>query len=142
MGLFGKSLKRELLFLKLIIDQTAKNVITKLAENVNDRAVVGDPSLWESPPPKDYKPGHYAINWQLTDSKEVDEIPGLDPEKTKALNKMKQFISTMKVGGVVYMSNAVPYAEALENGHSGQAPQGVLKLAVMDTEAGLQSLIP
>lgn len=36
------------------------------------------------------------------------------------------------VGKVVYLSNSLPYAVPLENGHSKQAPQGVYALAFQE----------
>lgn len=35
------------------------------------------------------------------------------------------------IGKIVYISNSLPYAERLENGWSGQAPQGVYSLAFL-----------
>ena len=44
-------------------------------------------------------------------------------------------IRTIQAGGglgkIVYISNSLPYAERLENGWSGQAPQGVYSLAFL-----------
>lgn len=36
---------------------------------------------------------------------------------------------------VVWISNNLPYIGELENGHSGQAPAGMLKLSIMEEEA-------
>lgn len=35
------------------------------------------------------------------------------------------------IGKIVYISNSLPYAERLENGWSGQAPQGVYSLSFL-----------
>lgn len=44
-------------------------------------------------------------------------------------------IRTIQAGGglgkIVHVSNSLPYALKLENGHSGQAPQGVYSLAFL-----------
>ena len=44
-------------------------------------------------------------------------------------------IRTIQAGGglgkIVYISNSLPYAERLENGWSGQAPQGVYSLSFL-----------
>ena len=143
MGRFSQSLKMQAALVMSGIVATHKNVISSLIENVNDRSPVGNPALWENPvPPPNYKPGHYAMNWQLTQEKNVEEIEGFDPEKKTAIARNKESLKGMTLGGFLYLSNAVPYAQRLEEGHSSQAPLGVAKLAVMDAESRLQRFVP
>lgn len=40
----------------------------------------------------------------------------------------------------IYVQNNLPYAEALEYGHSQQAPQGIYRLALEDTKAHFNEL--
>lgn len=44
-------------------------------------------------------------------------------------------------GDVVYISNSVPYIEALENGWSKQAPQGMLRLAFEEVKANFSATV-
>jgi hypothetical protein len=40
----------------------------------------------------------------------------------------------------IWLFNNVPYIEALEMGHSKQAPAGMLKIAIVNAVAGLRTL--
>ncbi|TCM62308.1 hypothetical protein EC844_12536 [Acinetobacter calcoaceticus] len=46
----------------------------------------------------------------------------------------KQKILTAHIGDVVYIQNNLPYAIALENGHSKQAPLGVYAIAHLNAK--------
>ncbi|EOT5181120.1 HK97 gp10 family phage protein [Escherichia coli] len=49
----------------------------------------------------------------------------VDPNGTIAVQRGNGVISKAENYGVIYIQNNLPYAEALENGHSQQAPTGV-----------------
>lgn len=49
----------------------------------------------------------------------------VDPQGTIALQRGIGVISKAANYGIIYIQNNLPYAEALENGHSQQAPTGV-----------------
>ena len=46
-----------------------------------------------------------------------------------------------KIGDVVIISNNLPYAEPLENGHSSQAPQGVYSLTFQELKADFRKVV-
>lgn len=48
--------------------------------------------------------------------------------------------SAAKALDSIYVQNNLPYAERLENGYSGQAPQGVYALSLMDAKAHFNDL--
>lgn len=49
---------------------------------------------------------------------------------------------TWKPGdGDIYIFNNLPYAEPLENGHSGQAPEGIYRQAMTELEAVMKKQI-
>lgn len=55
-------------------------------------------------------------------------------------------LANAKLGGVkwgqsVMISNNLPYGPALENGHSGQAPQGVLKITFAEVIGGFARVV-
>ncbi len=57
-----------------------------------------------------------------------------------ALTSLKAW--TWKVGdGTIWIFNNLPYAEPLENGHSGQAPQGIYRQALTEVKAILDAQI-
>ena len=139
MGNFAQSLTREMKSLKKQIETTHKKAIFGFVEKIVERSPVGDPSLWKSKyVPKNYKPGHFVQNWQVTMSRNAKEIDGFDPGKTKSLSAMRSFIESSTVGGIYWVSNMVPYARRLEEGHSSQAPLGMVELTKIDFNGILQ----
>lgn len=73
--------------------------------------------------------GRFRANWNVsfgapdyTTTPSTDESRGLT-EVGKALR--------MPVGGVVYLSNGLPYGRRLEHGWSRQAPSGMVRLSVV-----------
>lgn len=133
-GKFAKSLSRAVLVLKNQMDKNAKDVVITMANRVSDRTPLGRPELWTPPVrPKGYKEGHLINNWQITLSKDVNEIPGVDPGRTKSKARMKSFVEKSKVGGVYWVSNKTPYSIPIEEGHSRkQAPFGMMRLTMME----------
>ena len=74
--------------------------------------------------------GRFRSNWNVTASipsftySESTNASRADSETLKAL--------TLPVGGVVYLSNGLPYANRLEYGYSNQAPSGMIRTSVAD----------
>ena len=42
---------------------------------------------------------------------------------------------------VIFITNNLPYINALENGHSDQAPSGMLAVTLNEVEAGIRDVI-
>lgn len=80
---------------------------------------------------KGYVGGRFRANWNVsyqnadvTTTESTDKARG-EQEVSKAL--------TLPIGGIVWMSNGLPYAQRLEDGHSKkQAPAGMLKVTVAE----------
>ncbi len=45
---------------------------------------------------------------------------------------------TLQVDDEIFISNSLPYAEALENGHSQQAPQGIFRVVVPEVKEDIK----
>ena len=45
---------------------------------------------------------------------------------------------TLQVADGIFISNSLPYAEALENGHSQQAPQGIFRVVVPEVKEDIK----
>ena len=125
------------------ISKVVREVVIGLAERIDERSPVGNPSLWDEEFTKvatklewtgpGYVGGHYRMNNQYGfGSPPQGEIDGVDTAGTVALAKTVSGVSAAPVIGVHYIVNNVPYAQAIEDGHSGQAPQGVYGLAAVD----------
>lgn len=61
----------------------------------------------------------------------VSEV-GTESDKSggPSLARGAQFAASLHAGGVYYIANNLPYIMALEYGHSGQAPSGMVRIAV------------
>lgn len=126
---------------KLGIDAAVKEVVTELHAEVDRRSPVGNPSLWKGSAPFGYVGGHFRANNQYKfGSVPESEIPGVDASGANSTAAARSLIAAAPVVGVHYIANNVPYARALEEGHSQvQAPQGVYRLALQSVANKLKS---
>ncbi len=73
--------------------------------------------------------GRFRANWNVGYG---------SPDKTttnatdNSLGRVTNEISTAKIGGSIYLSNSLPYSIRLENGWSGQAPAGMVRLSLVE----------
>lgn len=76
--------------------------------------------------------GEYQASWRI-----AVNTPDLSVANGKALNTAQQIgkLKQVKPGDTIFVSNNVPYALKLENGHSQQAPLGVLNQAIAAVSA-------
>jgi hypothetical protein len=92
---------------------------------------VGDPALWKNPhsAPPGYEGGQFRSNWNYSGGA-VDRST-TDLTGVRTINGLAE--AQKMIGVVHYMANSLPYAQALEFGHSTQAPVGIM--AVVEIEA-------
>ncbi|GAA0478505.1 HK97 gp10 family phage protein [Tatumella punctata] len=64
-------------------------------------------------------------NMVSLDAPDFSETEEVDPSGGIALQRGIGVISKAANYGIIYIQNNLPYAEALENGHSKQAPTGI-----------------
>lgn len=81
--------------------------------------------------------GRFKGNWQI-DQRGFD-YEKFDPSGEKTLSLITTKVSQSEVGGIVSLINSLPYAERLEFGYSGQAPQGMVRLTAMEFEAAAKT---
>lgn len=88
---------------------------------------VGNVSLWKKgSAPKGYTGGAFRANNQVSVGEpNYEDLPDIDPEGNDTLTRGSAVISAAKPFSVIYIQNNRPYAAALEEGHSTQAPTGV-----------------
>ncbi len=71
--------------------------------------------------------GRFRANWQISAGKLASNtVDSTQPDIGAQMANMR--------GGsnLIFVVNNLPYAEALENGHSGQAPQGMVALTMLE----------
>lgn len=118
-------------------DDACAQMVHLVAASVDYRSPVGNPSLWQRPAPKGYIGGHFRANWQLgVGSLPGGTVTGIDnsskDERTGGATTMAigAAIPEDAAGKVYYLANNLPYAQALEYGHSTQAPSGMVGITV------------
>lgn len=122
------------------LDDACKRITFELFRRVVLKSPVGNPSLWASPAPEGYVGGRFRANWNvssnnpdLTTSESTDQSRG-NREAAKALN--------LPIGGIVYLSNGLPYGRRLEyEGWSSQAPAGMVRLSLTEVKMDIQRFL-
>jgi hypothetical protein len=83
------------------------------------------------PLPKGYVGGHARKNWQVTIGSNTAVIkPGVDSTGQGALSEGYRIIGDIRQPVVGYITNPLPYMQPLEEGHSKQAPAGMVRNAI------------
>jgi hypothetical protein len=127
--------------LKKFADKTkAKNglviakVVGELAKQLVLKSPVGDGKYWKNPPPPGYVGGRFRANWQYgLEAPDLKTTDAIDAAGAGTISSIVGKISTDGAGNVHYLTNNLPYAEALENGHSHrQAPNGIVHITVLE----------
>lgn len=77
--------------------------------------------------------GRFRGNWQV----EIGSVPSgtlelNDKDGTATVSKAAAASMGVKAGDVVYLANNLPYAMELEEGHSQQAPAGMVNLTAQE----------
>lgn len=110
---FERELEREEreLFEKKI-GQVKRRIALSAMNGVVEMSPVGNPSLWQSPAPPGYTGGTFRANWDMSPA-----------------NGLGTIFQTVTI------ENDLPYAMPLENGHSTQAPQGIVAVTLSRLES-------
>lgn len=143
MGRFSASLSQAVLDTQSDIDITIRTVLFSFGERLVNRSPVGNPDLWESKAPPGYVGGHFRAQWQHGfNSPPIDEITEVDPGGETTINNIRTSIFESQVSGIHWIVNMAPYAQELEDGHSTQAPTGIVRLSILDFDGLLEISVP
>lgn len=137
---------------KSAMDDAVREIVMTAATLVDERSPVGQPDIWANnisrasrglpPVPAGYIGGHFRANNQYKfGAPATNAVEGEDPSGAAAMTAVKAGVLTSPVAGLHYISNNVPYAQALENGHSTQAPKGIYGLAAIDVATAARAII-
>jgi len=77
--------------------------------------------------------GRFKGNWQVA----IGSVPSGtveidDKEGTATIAKVTAATLELKAGQTIYLVNNLPYANRLEYGHSKQAPNGMVRLTLLE----------
>lgn len=72
--------------------------------------------------------GRARANWRVSEGDpELKEIDRADKTGEVSKGEVLTLVTKSEGNKPVFLANNLPYAEPLENGHSGQAPQGMVR---------------
>jgi len=77
--------------------------------------------------------GRFRGNWMMgVGSPDVSTIDAVDKDGSTTVARITAAAGSLQAGGVVYITNSLPYARRLEYGWSKQAPSppGIVRLTV------------
>jgi hypothetical protein len=138
-------------------DEIVRITVRDIVTSIDEMSPVGNPSVW-----KDWKEGsiadnadhwlvksgfvkegyaggHFRGNWQLgIGSLPTGTIDGIDPTGVATVMKAYSKIPKKAAGHIYYYANNLPYAIPLEEGHSHQAPNGMVGLTAVRFQSMIQ----
>lgn len=110
-----------------------REIVLAVDRSLVEKSPVGDPVYWKSPAPPGYVGGRFRANWQYGETIPEGELwnPIVGPFPPS--NTIE--VEAQAGGKTHYLVNNLPYAQALEDGHSArQAPAGVVGITVLEFE--------
>jgi hypothetical protein len=120
-------------------DAVVRKVVIDVGTRIVERSPVGDGHLWKSLPPKGYVGGRFRANWQLSVNVQLPQMlyekspPATNYPGVAAIIGDTTGVIPQRAGGWRYFwQNNLPYAQALEDGWSSQAPAGMVMLTVLE----------
>lgn len=136
---FAVDLKRFVEKAKGNADQVTRLVVLQIGGALVIRSPVGDAKYWQSPPPKGYVGGRFRGNWQYgegsinsTVTENIERQDFTSNDSAAAGVGLTAKVDKEAAGKVHYLTNSLPYAEALEKGHSRQAPFGMVGITTLE----------
>lgn len=120
------SLNKQIATVTRKLNEVTYNSIAAVIERIDEVSPVGDVRLWKHPnkAPKGYIGGQFRGNWQLgVDSKPTAYFIGkIDPSGVATVSENIAKIPLAASRHQYFLINNLPYAMALEEGHSTQSP--------------------
>lgn len=90
-----------------------------------DWTPLGNPELWKSPPPADYRPGNLQSSWFFSvGSPSTEKTERTDVRSVNGI----QGLAGIEPGQPLYFANSADHAGSIEAGHSSQAPVGIMSV--------------
>ena len=80
--------------------------------------------------------GRFLANWNCSiGSPDLSTSQAIDPSGSGAISKATSTVVSYTLNGQsVFLTNNLPYADRLENGWSKQAPNGMVRLSMMEIQ--------
>jgi hypothetical protein len=115
------------------VSRVVRKIVFDIGTKIVMRSPVGDGTLWQSPPPPGYVGGRFRGNWQYGYGQQpAGDLPDIDKSGATSTLRIAAGLKEAPVAGIHYLVNNLPYARRLEDGHSTQAPAGIVGLTALE----------
>ena len=123
-------------------EKAIRAVAVEMFGEIISRTPVGNPAIWQSNNiPKGYTGGRLRGNWQATLNKPASgDLNRIDKAGSYALNDVYRTSTQFKLDDSIFLTNNLPYAVAIEDGHSTQRPSGMVKTTIVSFKPTLNKL--
>lgn len=112
------------------VETRVRTISLALLREVIERSPVGNPDLWEDPPPPGYVGGRFRGSHIVSIGSPVYTVTTeVDPSGSGTMSRGMAVLTGLEPYTQVFIQTNLPYAESLELGHSSQAPEGMYGLA-------------
>ena len=123
-------------------DKVVRKTVLDIGTRLVERTPVGDAEYWQKPAPPGYVGGHARANWSHSVGAQVrQEFNDIDRTGSVSNNRIAASVPAQAAGKVHFIQNSVPYIEALEDGHSRQAPNGFVELTKIEFQNYVQKAL-
>jgi hypothetical protein len=125
------------------LDTVVVQTVADLSRKVIKRTPVGDPTYWQSPPPKGYIGGTARGNWFASLGAPIT-APNKNARDENGSSTLSAAIKVAQQapGNVFYLTNNVPYIMRLEyGGWSRQAPAGMVRVSMAEIDQAIKKAI-
>jgi hypothetical protein len=125
-------------------DLVVRKVVLDIGRSLVEKTPVGNPDLWQNPDnkPDGYVGGHARANWSHSIGALVNqEFKEIDATGGASIDRIISSVPVKAAGKVHYIQNSLPYMQALEDGHSTQAPAGIVAVTEVEFQDYVQKAI-
>lgn len=111
------------------MDKVVVHSAFKIYESIDNKTPVGDASQWAHPDaaPAGYTGGQLRANWNISFNS-IDTSTSAQTDYSSKLSEAAGELNRYRLGDSITITNSLPYAAAIEYGHSNQAPQGMVRI--------------
>jgi hypothetical protein len=124
------------------MDEVVRGTLLDLSKRIVLRTPVGNPSLWQGPPPPGYTGGQARGNWQASiGSPASGTTTAIDKTGTPTITSIAG--ETHKApGNVFFLTNNAPYIGRLEfDSWSTQAAEGMVRVSLRELDRSIDEQV-
>jgi len=124
------------------MDEVVRGTLLDLSKRIVLRTPVGNPSLWQGPPPPGYTGGQARGNWQASIGSPTNGMTDTIDKSGTATIAGIAGDTHLAPGNVWYLVNNLPYISKLEfDGWSTQSPEGMVRISLRELDRSIDEQV-